>query len=229
MIKLISSRLYFLLAIIGIMVFGWISLLRQRSETIKRRAFASDFLDHFQKYIDSRGENESLYGWLTYNSVKMQKQLGPLGIAASWIPPGASYLVNKVPIIVQILPELYRTINDRLLSGFNRLSVQFAQTIHEVLLRHLCVVDEELELIRKSSKNPIIAFRQGIQLLVFLPLYILNWLGIIASSSIISWKNKMIIRTFLGLVAIISFVSSVVGLVLDWPNFISLVGSLLGK
>lgn len=220
MIDFILSRLYFIIIPLVVIVEGFLYLCLQLSEVVEKCAFAKEFIDKFKQYLQSQGKNGDAYGWMTFHSIKMQKDLGIHGIAVGYKPPGAYCLINNYPIIINMLPELHRTLRDQLLSSItDSIAYEYAQTIEEVLIRHMGVLNEQSELLRRQLKNPIIYFREGVQLVLFIPFYLINWLDILSTDKLHGLVNKPVTKFFSGVVSLIAILASLVGLVVDWSNF----------
>ena len=64
------------------------------------------------------------------------------------------------------------------------------------------------------------------QFVLFLPLHILAWLGIIESGTLRSWSGKMVARVLTGIASFVGFVSATVGLVVGWTEFVAIVKRL---
>jgi len=223
MIEFVFSRALFLFAFVVVTVTGWVSLSRKRRRLVDRASFANEFLERLHRYVSSRGQDTEAYGLMTYHSVKMQRELGSLGSMTKYKPPFANYFINDYAVILNMLPDLHKTIGDGLMS---QISTSYAQTLHEVLLRHLGILNDQRETLSAQLRNPIASFREGVQLFLMLPLYVLQWLGIIATSTLLFWSSSLIVKGFTGVASLVGFVSAIVGLIVGWSEFVDIIRRL---
>jgi hypothetical protein len=158
----------------------------------------------------------------------MQRDLGSLGVMSRYKPPGANYFLNNYQIVINMLPELRQTLSDPLLSSISRLAPEYAQTLEEVLIRHLGVLEERAESLQKKLRNPVTDFREGVQLILFVPFYLISWLGILSTNKLRALSRKPIPKILSGVVALVGFLSAVVGLVIGWSDFVKIISRLLG-
>jgi hypothetical protein len=223
MMDFVLARIYFFLVLIALTGIGWVYLFRQAGRIIERESFANEFLQKFRQYVNSRGQDGEAYGTMIYHSAKMQRELGSLGVMVKYKPPFANYFINDYPVILNMLPELHRTTGDDLMGNT---ALSYAQTLEEVLIRHLGIINEQRETIRKLLRNPLAAFREGVQLVLMLPLFLLHWLGVVASSTIRHWSSSVIIKFVAGTVSVVGFVSAIIGIVVGWSDFVMIVRRL---
>ena len=219
----ILSRIYFIVVSLVVMITGLIYLFLQLSETAEKSSFTKEFIDKFRQYLQSHGKDDVAYGWMIFHSTKMQKDLGIVGVAIGYKPPGASYLINNYQIIINMLPELHGRLNDPLSSITSGVASGFAQTLEEVLIRHMGVLYEKSEILRSHLKNPIIYFREGILVILLVPFYFISWLGILSTNKIHSLADKLIMKFLSGVLSLITILSSIVGLVVGWPGFLKII------
>jgi len=221
------SRFQIILILIVIALIGWLQLIYKSRRVNKKEKFAVEYLNKFKKYIESQGKDNDAYGWMIYESVKMQRQLGILGIMLNYKPPGANYMHKNYQVLMNMLPELHRTLNSDLLV-FSRLVSDYGQVLQEMLVRHLGVLNEDRNDIKSEMQNPFKAFRSGIQFVLLLPAYIVNWFGLTTDSLLWRLSRNTLFKIISGIVAIVGFISAVVSLVLGWKEFIIIVKSILG-
>ncbi len=221
------SRFQIILSIIVIALIGWLQLIYKFRRANRKEKYAVEYLNKFKKYVESQGKDNDAYGWMIYESVKMQRQLGILGIMSNYKPPGANYMYRNYQVLLNMLPDLRRTLNSDLLV-ISSLVSDYVQILQEMLVRHLGVLDEEKKDIRSEILNPLKAFRSGIQFILLLPAYIVNWFGIATDSFLSRLSRNTLFKFLSGVVTIVGFVSAVVGLVVGWEDFITIIRSILG-
>ena len=222
------SRFQIFLAILGIALIGWLHLIYKIRSAIAKEKFAVGYLGRFRKYVESRGKDNEAYGRMIYESVRMQRQLGIQGIMSSYKPPGANYTYSGYQVLINMLPELHRTLNSDLLV-IPSVASDYAQTLEELFVRHLGVLSDEKRDIRSEILNPFKAFRSGVQFILFLPAFIFSWFGLATGSFLSRLSRNKMVKLVSGFVAIITFVSAMVGLVVGWKDFITIIKGILGR
>lgn len=216
------DRLLIAAAILGVCLIGLVKLRRQMSRVDEKSQFAVEFLEKFRTYINSRGENYECYGWMTYRSARMQTQLGRAGIFQSYRPPFSNVIHRNVPAIFTLLPELRNYLNDELLSRQDT-AAQCASMLEDILLRHLGTLEDEGDAVVRYLRNPFIWLTEGMRTIVALPVSLLGWLGILSANTARGFANSALVRLVAGFAALIGFVSAIVGLIVGWTDFVSIV------
>lgn len=204
---------------------GFASLVRKRVRVTENMEFANEFMAKLRQFVESSGSQSDAYGWLIHRSNKMQEQLGSDGVFAKYRPPFANFQFQNFPIVLNLLPELQRSLTDQLPSG--DLANQYAMALQEALVRHLGTLhDREVDL-AKSIRNPLTWLREGVRAIVALPLNVLSWLGVLSEVTVGRITASKYFSALSGLAALIGFVSAVVGLVTGWRQFQNVVVSWL--
>ncbi len=126
-----------------------------------------------------------------------------------------------------MLPELRNALSDSYV--LSRLADQYAATIQEVIIRHIGSIEEIEEFNRKKLKNPIIWFREGVQLLISSPLYAAFWLGVIKEPVIDRLTGNIIFKFISTFVTLVGFVGSVITIVIGWDQFLSITTKFVGS
>jgi len=220
------SRIQIILIIIVIALIGWLQLIYKLRRVNHKERYALEYLNKFKKYVESQGKDNDAYSWMIYESVKMQGQLGILGIMLNYKPPGANYMHRNYQVLLNMLPELHRTFNSDLLV-ISSLVSDYVQILQEMLVRHLGVLNEEKKDIRSEINNPFKAFRAGIHLILLLPFNIMSWFGLATDSFLWRLSRNPLVKIISGVVAIIMFISAIVSLVVGWKDFIIIVKTIL--
>lgn len=215
------SRLYIILSIILILATGAYRLLTRRKRLVEKDKFSIEFMTKLQQYVDSRGKDGNTYGWLIHNSVKMQNHMGQLGVI-DFKPPVANYFIRNYQIIVNGIPELPQAFAEDQFFTTISLANQYASMLTESIIRYHGVLDESLNNATKELRNPFKMFREGVQTILSLPLYLLEWVGLGGNVIMNSSIGRFFIRFLTGIVSIITFVSAVVSLVVGWDGFVNI-------
>lgn len=220
------SRFQLFSIIVVIFLIGQLQLLFERRRISQKAIFAQEYLRKFRQYVESRGRDNESYSWMTYESVKMQNQLGLLGIMSSYSPPGANYVYNRYQVLLNMLPALQGTLNSELLST-SFVASGYIQTIQEMIVRHLGVLGEEKKDIQSEINNPLKAFREGIQLILLLPFNMVSWFGLTTKSFLWRLSRNLIVKIISGVVAIITFISAIIGIAVGWKDFVIIIKTFL--
>lgn len=149
------DRSIIIVVILSFTLIGLRNLIKERKNTTQRNKLAIEFLEKLRLYIDSHGEDLESYSWLVHRSNRLQFEMGSTGIFGAYRPPFQNYQITNYPIILNILPELRREFESRLISG-SPLIPQYANALQESIVRHLGNLDDTLDRRNKEIRNPII-------------------------------------------------------------------------
>lgn len=214
----LSDRAILVFALVLVLSLGLLSLIREKSHVSEDIAFSDEFMHKLKAYVESNGRDNEPYAWLTHRSSKMQKILGAYGVYASYRLPYANLQYQNYPIILNILPELRKTLEDKFLSR-GGLAQQYAFSLQETIIRYGGVLEDRENEFFKSIRNPVVWFREGIRIIVALPLSILEWFGILSEKSVSALISSKAFRLCTAFFGIVSFVSAVMGIALGWEQF----------
>jgi hypothetical protein len=216
------SRLNIVFLIISIMLMGFIRVIFFVRKIGQQDKFAEEFLEKLTNYVKSRGSDETSYIWMVYNSTKMQRDIGELGIL-KYKPAGASYFINDYEVIVNSLSELKRHYSDMTYSFLPRLANETAEMIRETLIRYLGDLDNSKKELIKKLMNPLYIFQEGIQSILLIPFYLFGIAGLGKVSNIYKLSQNKFFKLISGIVFIITFISAIVSLIAGWPAFINFI------
>jgi hypothetical protein len=214
----LSDRIVLVNALAIVLSLGFARIIREKSRVSGKISFSEDFIDKLKVNFESNGRDNESYVWLTHRSSKMQNQMGAYGIYASYKPPYANFQYQNYPIILNMLPDLRKALQDRVLSRGD-LAQQYAVSLQEAIIRHVGVMEDRENEYFKSIRNPVIWFREGIRIIVALPLSILEWLGVLSEKSVSSLISSRAFRLCTAFVGIVCFVSAVMGIALGLEQF----------
>lgn len=220
------SRNQLILIIFLISLIGWLRLFYGRRRISGKAKFAQEYLNKFRQYIESRGRDNESYSWMIYESVKMQNQLGILGIMSGYSPPGSNYVYNQYQVLLNMLPSLHGILNSELLST-SFVAPGYIQTIQEVIVRHLGVLGGEIKDIQSEINNPLKAFRSGIQLILLLPFNVVHWFGLATKNFLWRLSRSLLFKIISGIAALITFISAIISIAVGWKAFVNIVKSIL--
>lgn len=216
------DRILILVLVLAICGLGLLRLIREKKRISDCSALAVDFMEHLRDYVHSGGSDLESYRWLIYRSNKMQLQLGFSGIYASYRPPYANFQYSNYPIILNMLPDLRHALDDSILSGGPVVN-QYSMALQDTIVRHLGSLHDQDDFNDKALRNPVVWLREGVRTVVALPLTLLGWLGALGESTVSRLLSGRTFKAVSAFVAVVGFVSAVMGIVLGWEQFVQMV------
>jgi hypothetical protein len=170
-----------------------------------RRKFI-DLSNYYFKTYDSwnrRGQIDSdLYMWLTKNVNRIQADLGYLGIM-HFVAPFQIYQISNYQIVINTIPKF----RSGEVKDFD------VDSADDCLLRYIGALEQIINRLKKKIRNPLIWFKEGFQQIVSLPLYILNWFGILEDRTIRKVVTNYFFKMLSGIGGIVAFVSALVTII----------------
>ena len=226
----ILTRVYFVLALVAVTGIGWLRLRFQLKGLRERVTFCQNYRQKLGKYVASQGRDFDAYGDLTFHSVRMQQELGSLGMFSHYKPAGQNIMLGKTAALLNLLPELHRRLNDPL-TEINRIALtnaaELADTLEEMLIRNLGVLDTAEKALRSGLHNPLRLFQAGVQSLLLLPGSVLFWFGLAKQNRDDGWTQKRPFLIMSGILGLIAFAADFVGIVVGWHPFVEIVQTIL--
>jgi hypothetical protein len=214
-------RLSIPLAMVALAAIGFARLVRIALRIGERSQFAVEFLEQFQKYAASRGQDTEAYGWLVHRSTKMQQHMGDSGIYAYYKPPFANYQVTNYAVVLNGIPELRQAYETGYVSDVGG---QTAAALLEAIVRYMGQLDDLRESHLRDMKNPFVWLRDGVRLVIASPVYLLSWMGALGESTASAFIQSRLFKIVSGLVALVGLVAGVMTIVLGWDQFLKLIG-----
>ncbi len=201
------DRITVIVTLVVILIIGFIKLLINANKVYQKKGqlieFRNEFIEFSNELVDKETFNNSLYNKLKLKSSKIQSIMGSYGIG-NYKPAFANYFINDYQVILNSLSEIrtgYKT------GGiFGSYDSDEIILVDDALLTCIGAYNDLYEEYKKECKNPLIWFKEGIKVIVNLPISIFYWGGLIKHTT----YNK-IISTFL--FKIISFLVTLIGLI----------------
>jgi hypothetical protein len=199
------------LIIIGIFIFilfiGFWTIYKRLSNYIQKHDFAFEYRNNFIEFSNlfhsSQGTfNNEKYIWLTKNVGKIQRYLGNTG-KMEYLGAFQRIHISNYEIVINTLPKF----RDGNIHPFD------INSTDDCLIRYIGLMEEQIIYLKKIIKNPIILFKEGFQEIFSLPIYILNWFGILTDNSVYRVTTNIIYKLVLGLGGLVSFLSAVVTII----------------
>lgn len=207
--------------LICITLYGLVKNILWLRNINERRDFAIEFFENLKVYINSDGQNHQAYSYLLNRSNKIQKEMGGQGIAHNYRPPYQNFMYTDYPIILNMIPELRKALEDTILS--RRLAGQYAGALQESLIRYIGSIEDTLEGQKRELKNPAIWLREGVRSITAFPVNMFSWFGIISESTAYKINSSFLAKAASGVITVIGLVSSVFTVVLGWKPFLDMI------
>ena len=99
----------------------------------------------------------------------------------------------------------------------------------DCLLRYLGHLEELLKDTQKNLRNPIIWFREGFKEIISIPIFLLNWFGIISNKRLSTIKTSVFYKIITGLIALVTLVSGIVTIVVGYDQTIEFIKNMVFK
>lgn len=177
----------------------------------EKASFASEYLKRYQAlleaYVADRFDHEA-FTWLNLNVVRMQIDLGSLGVV-SYRPPFSDYVVHGYQMLINTLSEM----RDHKAHHSNLGAVE------EALIRRIGVLQELHRQEVKGLKNPLVWLREGIRWTLLLPLFLLRSFGLMSEGTTSRVAGSYAFKLIAFIVAAIGFLSAVLDITLGWEEF----------
>jgi hypothetical protein len=170
---------------------------------------------NLKEFVQSLDINS--YDWLIHRSVKMQHTMGAYGVFAHFKPPYQNYAYPNYQIIVNTIPLIHQSITTY---GLESLTYDYTILVHEAILRHIGVMEDERECLHRDMKNPFTMLRECMQSVLSLPLFILFSFGLLNHQIYDAISSSRILKIVAGL---IGFLGTVVGLATEWEQFVNII------
>lgn len=219
---MLFDRIVILVLILAICGLGLLRILKEKKRISDCSALAVNFMEHLMAYVRSGGSDLNSYAWLMHRSNKMQMQLGYSGVYASYRPPYANYRYSDYPIILNMLPDLRHALDDSILSGSPVVN-QYSMALQDTLVRHVGSLHDQDDINDKALRNPVVWLREGVRTVVALPLTLLGWLGVLGETTVSRLLSGRAFKAVSAFVAVVGFVSAVMGIVLGWRQFVQML------
>jgi hypothetical protein len=216
-------------AMLFVLMFGFIQVFRRNSRLLSKIKFTDEYrnkfiqfsnqyfetYDRFNRSGDVHGE---LYVWLTMNVNKIQNMVGTFGVM-SYKPAFQNYMIHNYYIIINTIPKF----REGPIESFD------VNSVDDCLLRYLGHLEELLKNTQKNLRNPIIWFREGFKEIISVPIFLLNWFGIISNKRLSSIKSSVFYKIVTGLIALVTLVSGIVTIVVGYDQTIEFIKNMVFK
>lgn len=207
-------------------------MLKRLKTVTENIAFEDEFISNLKQFVDQRDMNT--YGWLIHRSAKMQNTMGSYGIFTHFRLPYANYSYQNYQIITNIIPLIQQNfVNAEEAFTTHRYGIEnqaynYTNMVHEAILRHIGVLEDEKEKLENDIKNPLSIFRNGMQSILRLPFLILFSFGLLNRQKYDSTLSSGIYKVGSSIFSLMGFIGMIVGLVTGWEQFVKIIRSIIG-
>jgi hypothetical protein len=153
--------------------------------------------------------------WLTKNVSEMQGNLGSYGVMVYRAPLGA-FVANNYQILINTLPKFAQNNVDQFEVNSSR----------DCLLRYAGSMELLERKERGKLKNPLIWFSEGFRQLLALPVYLLNWFGLLNDRSVRKFTGNLVFKFLSGILSLLSGISALVTIIQGKEETISFLKRL---
>lgn len=133
------------------------------------------------------------------------------------------YTARGYQLLINFLPETKDMLNELAIPERYNTSIR---NCDDMFIRHLGTLETEFNSIRKNIFNPFSSFAEGIKTIILLPLMLMNWFGFITTEKTYKVRKNAFVKALNGVVAIISFVSAIITIVVGWNDFGTIIRTL---
>jgi len=216
------TTLFIIIAFIIVLVTGFIRIIYFFNKTKDKISFFEKFKAYYSTIANQYNKNktfdEKLYKWIIKNLHKAQRELGIYGIR-DYQPPFSNLIHKNYPYILNIIPEF----------GTKSIHPHDIVGADDILVMFLGVLEENQDVFYRGLKNPFKWFQQGISLFLSLPIYLLNWFGIINNNTKNKISTNILFKIISGLTGLVAFLSGLITVIVGADEFVAIIAKLFGN
>ena len=203
-------------------ILARIYIARYKRRYIGIGEFRGKFIGLVNYYMENCRINQKMYIDCIRDVDVIQAELGDDGVIAEFFDPLKNVCGENYQLLVNTLPEM-KLFSSQLDNSIIRQRLQqLFDLCGDAMVKHLGAVERKIENESKKLWNPFVCFSNGVRWLIGLPLDILCWMGIISEHKNSTLQSKSVYRWIGNIVALVGFISSIMGIVLGWNEFLSL-------
>lgn len=206
----------------GIFIIGVIKILLARNTINKMHKFAIEYYQSFSTFssavtgISNVPVDGSQFIWLIKNSDRIQNDVGRIGII-KYKPAGANYFIENYHLIISTIMMFQE-------GQYERYNIQGVQNC---ILRHIGILEDEIDSYNKNLLNPLIWFREGIRFIIGLPILLLREFGIITAGNANAVFRSLIFKIIAGIIALVSFLANLMTIILGQEQSLKIIQQVL--
>ncbi len=195
-------------------------------------SYRNQFIDFVNALINNRNFNDEAYIWLTENINEMQAELETDGIIAYMYDPLRGVKRRNYQILINYLPKLRNFLSETSRLSSNIMTENYlkeAGFCDDAFIRHVGTLHSLEKSMHKQLINPLSSFSYGIENFLFIPVSALTAFGLLPTRWGKMFKHSKILKLLVGIVELVTLISSVVNVVLGWDEFSQIISRLLQK
>ena len=132
-------------------------------------------------------------------------------------------MFNNYQIVLNLIPEIRRELGDNILSIDKSTAIDYAGMVSDSIIRYIGDLSDQLDVIQKELRNPIIWIREGFSWVMLLPLLLLYWIGLIGGSFVEKVSNNPLFKILAGIVTLLGVASTNMTIIMGWDAFVTAV------
>ena len=211
-----------IMIVAGVVVLGFVVILRRIKDLMKRREFTMSFQNHFIDMANGYFQNGRLdndnYSICVHDVDAIQEELGYDGILSDGIDHLSGVRVHNYQLFMNIIPEM-RMCTGMLYNSITKERIFYLVGLcDDALQRHAGNIDRKLENERKKMVNPFSCFGEGIRFVIGLPVFILMWCGVIKPNNVKKIQGSRVSNVISSFINIIGLVASVMTIIIGWED-----------
>ncbi|MEP6726878.1 MAG: hypothetical protein ABJC98_13755 [Bacteroidota bacterium] len=210
------------MSFIALLLIGFVSLIRQKNELNTNINFSIEYRERaiglFNKLVRTGEVDFPEHVWLTKNVDHIQARMGIFGVI-HYIGPWNRISVPRYQVVLNTMAK----INQGKLDDFD------VNACSDALLRYTGSLERQQNAILKRLRNPIYWFKEGVQIIISIPIYLLNVFGLLSDASTTKATGSTFVKVIAGIVALVGFLGSLADAVVGRAEVISFFKNLFHK
>lgn len=212
---MVFFALLFVLVVVGI---GFLGFLIHRDRIEEERRFVDQYIKNLQRFVEHYRTkfDPDLYYWLNHRVLHLQSLMNS---PHQWEFYGfhvGEDARRRSETLIGIIDEM----------GQGSVPEKKTTAMMAFLFRFLGTLDDRLERFQDQKKNPLILFREGIQIILLSPLLALRWAtGADTRDYVEATRRKRGFRRLTALASIGGIVVPLLIVVVGWDNLVGIGSS----
>lgn len=164
--------------------------------------------------------NSQKYNLVIKDIDRIQEELDADGVLNEFIDPLRGVKVRNYQLFMNIMPEIRLAVSD--VDNYimrDRIN-QMMGLCEDALKRHIGNLERAIGHEKKGLYNPITCLGECIRFIVYLPIDILYWAGILSVNRSNIIKSNRIFRVIGNVIVFIGLISSIFTIILGWDDFL---------
>ena len=217
------SHIIPIIVVFALILVGFL-IKRNRIAAYNRRCeftfnFNNNFFDMANDLFTTFRFDNQKYNMVIRDIDRIQEELGADGVLSEFRDPLRGMKGRNYQLFMNIMPEIRSAVSMDNSIMRERIN-QLMGLCEDALKRHIGNLERAMELEKKNLYNPSTCLGEGIRWIVYLPVDILNWLGILSANRGEKIKANIIFRVISNVIVFIGLISSIFTIILGWDDFL---------